>query len=130
MISAARLAANRANAQRSTGPRTPAGKLRSARNPHRSTGPRTAAGKARAARNARRHGLTLAAFCDPTATPDIAAAARAIAGTDGDPRRYALAVRVAEAQIDLIRVRRARRDLLASAVNPSKHTATGGARSL
>ena len=123
MTSAARLAANRANAQKSTGPRTPAGKLRSAQNPQRSTGPRTAAGKARAAQNARRHGLTLAACCDPAATRDIAAAARAIAGTHGDPQRYALACRVAEAQIDLVRTRRARRDLLDSVAGHCKHTA-------
>jgi hypothetical protein len=142
MTSAAKLAANRANAQRSTGPRTPQGKLRSAQNlrnstgprtpegrlqsaqnARKSTGPRTAAGKARAAQNARRHGLTLAACCDAAATRDIATAARAIAGADGDAQRYALACRVAEAQIDLVRVRHARRDLLDSAVGPGKDTA-------
>jgi hypothetical protein len=118
MTSAVKLAANRANAQKSTGPRTPEGKLRSAQNARKSTGPRTAGGKARAARNARRHGLTLAACCDEAVTGNVAAAARAIAGAGGDPLRYALACRVAEAQIDLVRVRHARRDLLESAVGP------------
>jgi hypothetical protein len=121
--SAAKLAANRANAQRSTGPRTPEGKRRSAQNARKSTGPRTAAGKARAAQNARRHGLTLAAGCDPSATRDIVAAARAVAGPDGDPLRQALACRIVEAQLALVRVRHARRDLFESVVGACKDIA-------
>jgi hypothetical protein len=60
---------------------------------------------------ARSHGLTLAACCDGEPARDVEAAAHAIAGTDSDPLRYALACRVAEAQIDLVSVRHARRDL-------------------
>src|SRR5690242_7718599 len=55
--SAARIAANRANARHSTGPRTVAGKAIAARNAEHSTGPRTAAGKRIAARNALIHGM-------------------------------------------------------------------------
>jgi len=56
-VSAARLAANRLNALKSTGPRTPGGKLRSSENSRKSTGPRTGPGKARSSRNARKHGV-------------------------------------------------------------------------
>jgi hypothetical protein len=72
MISAAKLAANRANAQKSTGPRTAAGKLRAAQNVRKSTGPITPAGKKRAGQNARRHGLTLPASRDPSLVEAIA----------------------------------------------------------
>jgi hypothetical protein len=81
------------------------------RNARSSTGPRTAAGKARAAQNARRHGLSLPARYDPSRFDEIDALARAIAGVDTDAERLELARRVAEAQIDIIRARAARRDL-------------------
>lgn len=73
-----------------------------------STGPRTTAGKAISARNARRHGLSLPALRDPALADDVAALARAIAGPQAGPRRFELACRIAAAQIDLVRVRRAR----------------------
>jgi hypothetical protein len=81
------------------------------RNARASTGPRTSAGKARAAQNARRHGLSLPARYDPSRFDEIEALARAIAGADGDAERLELARRIAEAQIDVIRARAARRDL-------------------
>src|SRR5437879_3536660 len=56
-ISPRKLAANRRNALRSTGPRTPEGKAASARNALRSTGPRSPEGKAVVAHNALQHGL-------------------------------------------------------------------------
>jgi hypothetical protein len=111
MTSAAKIAANRRNAQGSTGPRTSEGKARAARNAKQSTGPRTVEGKARSARNALRHGLTHSAAGDPAWSHEIKALARAIAGDDANPARYELACRVAEAQIDVVRARRARLDL-------------------
>jgi hypothetical protein len=81
------------------------------RNARASTGPRTSTGKARAAQNARRHGLSLPARYDPSRWDGIEALARAIAATDADAECLELARRIAEAQIDIIRARAARRDL-------------------
>jgi hypothetical protein len=81
-----KIKANRANARASTGPQTPRG-------------------RARAARNALRHGLSLPVCSDPALSEDIEALAREIAGPDTNARIQELARRVAEAQIDLRRVR-------------------------
>jgi hypothetical protein len=97
MTSAAKLAANRRNARLSTGPRT-------------------VAGKARSALNARRHGLAQLVVRDPTWSQEVNALAAAIAGADADARRYELACAIAAAQIDLVRVARARRELFAAAM--------------
>jgi hypothetical protein len=78
------------------------------RNSRASTGPRTASGKAAAAQNARRHGLRVAALSDPVLSVEVAKLAREIAGEDADERRRELAQRIAEAQIDVARVRQAR----------------------
>jgi hypothetical protein len=76
-----------------------------------STGPRTSAGKAISSRNARRHGLNLPALRDPALAEEIAALTREIAGPDAGARRFELACHIAAAQIDLVRVRRARHQL-------------------
>src|SRR5262249_22207936 len=73
-----------------------------------STGPRTSAGKAISARNARRHGLNLPALRDPALADEIAALGREIARPGAPARRFELACRIAAAQLDLLRVRRAR----------------------
>jgi hypothetical protein len=114
VISEAKLAANRANAQKSTGPRTVHGKLRSAQNAQKSTGPRTAAGKARSAQNARRHGLTHSALGAPEFAQAVAGLAHAVAKGSKDPQVLALAIQFAVAQVDIVRARRARVDLLAA----------------
>ena len=98
MTSARKIKANRANARASTGPKT-------------------AQGRARAARNALRHGLTLSVFSDPVLSEEVEALAREIAGPDANAETLELAHRVAEAQIDLHRIRRARHQLLSQALS-------------
>ena len=70
-----------------------------------STGPKTAAGKARAAQNALRHGLNVSVLSDPLLAPWSEAMARRIAGPDADAEALDWARRIAEAQVDLNRVR-------------------------
>jgi hypothetical protein len=88
-----RIKANRANAQASTGPQT-------------------AQGRARSARNALRHALSLPVCSNPALSEEVETLARAIAGPDANPQILDLARRVAEAQIDLRRVRYARHRFL------------------
>jgi hypothetical protein len=83
-------------------------KLRANRaNSLRSTGPKTAAGRSKSARNAFRHGLGIPVLSDPRLRADVEALAGKIAG-DAAPDLSELAQRVAEAEIDLRRVRRER----------------------
>jgi hypothetical protein len=98
MTSLRKIAANRSNAQTSTGPKT-------------------ALGRARSAHNAHRHGLSLSVFVDPALSEEVEAIAREIAGEPTDDDIYQLARRVAEAQIDLQRVRYARHQFLSEILN-------------
>src|ERR1700682_345243 len=118
MTSAARIAANRANAQKSTGPRT-------------------AAGKRRVAQNARRHGLNCPVGRDPVLAQDVEAIARRICGL-GEEAAAAerpdlalqlslhLARRIAEAQVDLLRVQEARLHLLSRALDEPNYRSWRG----
>jgi hypothetical protein len=94
------------------------------RNAQKCTGPRTALGKARSARNARRHGLTQSAQLDPKLAQVIATLAQAIAGEGADRRRRERAAEIALAQVEVMRVREARRDLCARALDA--RTLNGG----
>jgi hypothetical protein len=89
MTSARRIAANRENAKKSTGPRT-------------------RRGKSRASRNAVRHGLAAVNFGDSGVSDQVQRLAKAICKDDSDPLRYEQAVIIAENQILLARVRAAR----------------------
>src|SRR4051812_24017556 len=76
------------------------------RNAGHSTGPRSRAGRARSAQNAHKHGLAAAARHRPEFAPELEVLARAlVAGHDDDPVLLALARNVAAAQIDTQRVR-------------------------
>jgi hypothetical protein len=81
-----------------------------------STGPKTAQGRAHSARNARRHGLSLPVLADSGLSEEVEALASEIAGASASSEMHQLARRIAEAQIDLRRVRSARHDLLSSAL--------------
>jgi hypothetical protein len=86
-------------------------------NARASTGPKTAQGRTRSARNALRHALSLPVYSDPGMSEAVEALAREIAGTDANAELQELARRVAEAQIDLRRVRCARHQLLSKALS-------------
>lgn len=98
MTSGRKIRANRANAQASTGPKS-------------------AQGRARVARNAFRHALSLPVCSDPRLFEEVRALAREIAGPDSDAEIQELARRIAEAQVDLHRVRYARHRLLFEALS-------------
>ena len=81
-----------------------------------SRGPKTAQGKARSARNACRHGLSRPAALVPALAQELAVLARAIAGPDAGGERFAMACLIAAAQLDVLRARHARWDLLSAQV--------------
>jgi hypothetical protein len=79
------------------------------------TGPRTKAGKARAAQNAFRHGLARPICEDPTYAPEVEELARLVAC--GNPELIEEARRVAEAHLDLRRIRKLRDEALQRALS-------------
>jgi hypothetical protein len=86
------IAANRANAKRSTGPKTLAGKLKSSR-------------------NAYRHGLSKPLQYDPVQPKKIEALMWALVGEDASDAQVDAATEVAMAQLELFRVRAVRTTL-------------------
>jgi hypothetical protein len=104
MISERRQGANRANARLSTGPKT-------------------AEGKRRASRNARRHGLNVPVLQDPSLAEEVEVMAACIAGKGASDELLGLARDVAEAQIDLDRIRLYRRRQMQEALSaPPRHS--------
>jgi hypothetical protein len=87
------LQANRANARRSTGPRSRAGKWRSAHNAHR-------------------HGLSLPVWADPALSAEAEALALELAGPAASLELQQSARIAALAHIDVDRVRRTRHSLI------------------
>jgi hypothetical protein len=98
LTSERKIKANRVNAQTSTGPKTPLG-------------------RARAARNALRHALSLPISSNPALSEEVEALAREIAGPDATAEIQELARQIAEAQIDLRRVRHARHHFLSDCLS-------------
>jgi hypothetical protein len=76
------------------------------------TGPKSAAGKAKSAQNARRHGLNVSIRADRGLAAEAEALARRIAGASPSAELLKLARAVADAQINLVRVRQAAGNLL------------------
>ena len=82
-------------------------------NAKKSTGPKTAAGRARSSRNALRHGLSL------PLTPNTEMAAKAdlirksLVSEQGKPTRVVAAIEFAQAQLDFLRIRAVRGQMMA-----------------
>ena len=93
-------------------------------NARASTGPRTTRGRARAARNALRHALSLPVCSIPALSEEVEALAREIAGPGANATIQELARRVAEAQIDLRRVRHARHQFLSDTLSKEYYAYT------
>src|SRR5215471_12702420 len=78
------------------------------RNAHKSTGPHSGAGKKRASRNAYRHGLTLDITSTAAFAKHLDKLARKIAGDSEDAITLERAREIAQAELELARVRRAK----------------------
>ena len=74
-------------------------------------GPKSAIGKTRFA-NARRHGLAVPIWSDATLAAEALALAKHVAGAGASARVMAHAIEVADAQTEVVRVRRWRLDLI------------------
>jgi hypothetical protein len=85
------------------------------RNAANSTGPNTVDGKARASRNAYKHGLAVRFLNDPAISAKVEQLARSIAGKRSQPYELMQARIIAEAELDVIRVRAIRATIINSA---------------
>jgi hypothetical protein len=86
-------------------------------NARASTGPQTEQGRARAVRNALRHALSLPVGSIPALSEEVETLAHEIAGPGANAETQELARQVAEAQIDLRRVRYARHQFLSDTLS-------------
>ena len=78
------------------------------KNAQQSTGPRSEVGRRHSRRNALRHGLAVAIGTDPSFTKDIEALATILASGSGGQTVGEFARQAAEAEIDLLRIRKLR----------------------
>jgi hypothetical protein len=78
------------------------------RNARKSTGPRSGAGRKRASRNAYRHGLTLSITSTAAFAKQLDKLARKIAGNTDDAITLERAREIAQAELELAQVRRAK----------------------
>jgi hypothetical protein len=102
----ARVIANRANAKKSTGPRTTLGKSNSSR-------------------NATKHGLSVAPSLLVRPASEVESVARRIAGEGTSAQLLSAAMEIAAAEFDLMRARRARLDLMSNPKTREKWVSRG-----
>ena len=95
MASEKQIAANRANAKKSTGPKT-------------------AAGRSKSSRNALRHGLSAPLRLDPVTSVKAAAIAQALVDSGASEEQLASAAEFAGAHLELLRICALRHELAAS----------------
>ena len=100
------------------------------RNATKSTDPRSRAGRQRSSRNRYRHGLSLNIFSSPELHRQLEERAREIAGDDAGPFTLERARAIAEAELDIARVRNTRAGLIHrayafGALDPPHYTTRG-----
>ena len=89
------------------------------KNAQKSTGPRSELGRLRSRRNALRHGLAIAIGSDPSFSKDVESLATTLASGHAGQVVQEFARQVAEAHLDLVRIRQLRADRLVAVVgNP------------
>src|SRR6478735_3100749 len=81
------------------------------RNSRRSSGPRTAQGKLRVSRNALRHGLAVVAHRAPAMAAELDRLATAVGGEHADAAAREQALIIAESELTLLRVRAVRTNI-------------------
>ena len=96
MTSEAKIAANRRNALRSTGPRTPNGKQRSRR-------------------NALKHGFAACTLIDPSFETEVARVAAAMHNSGSDCADSEQVATIAQCSVTLVQVRQAKMEVIAQA---------------
>ena len=83
------------------------------KNAKRSTGPKTAAGRARSRRNALRHGLSLPLTLDTEMAAKADRIRQSLVAEQAKPTQVVAAIGFAQAQLDLLRIRAVRRQMMA-----------------
>jgi hypothetical protein len=83
-------------------------------NAKRSTGPRTAAGRSKSSHNTYRHGLSCQRALDSVGLAMLDSIARALIGNDASDDQVIAAKEIAEAQLELRRIRDVRRGMIQS----------------
>ena len=87
-------------------------------NARASSGPRTKAGKSRSAQNALRHGLSISSYTDTAYLAAIEPLVREITGENASFELRELAQTIVAVQIDLVRARQARHQTILNFINP------------
>ena len=90
------------------------------KNAQKSTGPRSELGRRRSRRNALRHGLAIAIGSDPSFHEDINILAKALMDGRGEQNVGEFARQAAEAEMDLLRIRKVRASLFNAVCAGSK----------
>ena len=83
------------------------------KNAKRSTGPKTAAGRARSRRNALRHGLSLPLTLNTEMAAKADLIRQSLVAEQAKPTQVVAAIEFAQAQLDLLRIRAVRRQMMA-----------------
>ena len=82
------------------------------RNARKSTGPKSVLGRSRSSRNALRHGLAVPVEADPQVRDEVKKLAKAVAAAAGLARPGEAAHAFAEAEFDLLRIRKLKSTVL------------------